>query len=65
MKRKREREIWGGFSDGRLDRRDVDDYWGGQNKRPALALFTSYKEARRQYQDVRSVRIEYLEDEPL
>jgi len=62
MKRKRERKLWGGFSDGKLHKRDVDDHWGGVNERPTLALFLSYKEARKQYQDVRSVRIEYLED---
>jgi len=62
MKHKREQRLWGGFSGGKLHKRDIDDYWGGQNKRPAFALFTSYKEARKQYQDVRSVRIEYLED---
>jgi hypothetical protein len=59
--KKRTRKIWGGFVGGKLDWGEVDDHWGGLNERPALALFTSHKEAREQYQDVRAVEITYLE----
>jgi hypothetical protein len=54
--------MWGGFVDGKIDRGNIDDHWGGQNERPAPAIFTSCKEARRQYQDVRPVTIEYLSE---
>ncbi len=53
--------MWGGFVCGKLDKRKVDDHWGGENNRPSPAIFTSYKEARRQYRDVRSVQVLYLE----
>jgi hypothetical protein len=56
------RKIWGGFDDGRLAKMCVDDFFGGANERPALALFTSLKEASRQYQDVRAVQLKYLEN---
>jgi hypothetical protein len=61
MTKVRVRKLWGGFCDGRLDVRCVDDHWGGANERPSLALFTNYKEAKRQYQDVRNVQLTYQE----
>lgn len=50
-------KAWGGFSSGRLDMREMDDKWGGENKRMVPAIFRNRKEARRQYQDVRRVEI--------
>lgn len=52
---------WGGFSGGRIDIHLMDDGWGGKNMRRVPAIFTSYKEARRQYQDVRRIHVDYLE----
>jgi hypothetical protein len=55
------KKMWGGFSNGRLHRREVDDYWGGVNRRQAHAIFTSYAEAKKQYHDVRRIEVRYYE----
>lgn len=57
------KKMWGGFSGGRLDKRDIDDGWGGfgEAKRWMPALFLSWKAARTQYEDVRSVEVTYNE----
>jgi hypothetical protein len=52
---------WGGFSNGKLDVLKIDDGFGGHNERLVPAIFISHKEARRQYQDVRKIRMSYLE----
>jgi len=49
------RRMWGGFCNDRLDFRLMDDEWGGENYRMIPALFTSYEDAREQYEDVRQV----------
>lgn len=49
--------LWGGFCDDKLDMRDIDDHFGGQNTHAAPSIFTSRKEARRQYEDVRKIKI--------
>lgn len=51
------RLMWGGFCDGKLDMREMDDRWGGENLRMVPALFTSRVTARQQYEDVRRVRV--------
>jgi hypothetical protein len=51
------RLMWGGFSDGKLDVREIEDGWGGENRRQSPMLFTSRKAARQQYEDVRRVRV--------
>jgi hypothetical protein len=48
---------WAGFVNGRLQVDTIDDGWGGKNMRRTPALFTSRREARRQFHDVRRVEI--------
>lgn len=50
--------LWGGFVDERLHFDEIDDGFGGSNKRLSPALFLTKKEALKQYQDVRKVKIE-------
>jgi hypothetical protein len=47
--------MWGGFIEGKLDFRQMDDEWGGENYRWVPALFVTQKEARQQYESVREV----------
>lgn len=47
--------LYGGFIDGKLDWREIDDRWGGSHHRMAPALFRSRREARAQYEDVRPI----------
>ena len=58
------REMWGGFIDGRLDVREVDDGWSGFGSPEARcrmpALFTTRARARLEYTDVRRVKIKEL-----
>ena len=63
-KRKYERRVWGGFVGGRLHVRGIDTGFGGWSGRlmPAPAIFTSYRAARKEYQDVRPVLMK--EQEP-
>lgn len=49
--------LYGGFCEGKLDWREIDDGWGGGHHRMAPALFKSRKEARVQYEDVRPIEI--------
>jgi len=53
------KEFWAGFSDNRLDVREIDDGFGGwgEGKRKSPMLFTSYSAARREYRDVRKVAV--------
>lgn len=51
------KQMWGGFCDGKLDMREIDDYWGGSNIRISPALFTSRKKAMAQYKDVRRIEL--------
>lgn len=53
-------DLWAGFQAGQLDYQHVDDGWGGSNHRWAPALFRNRNDARRQYQDVRKVRVTEL-----
>lgn len=50
-------KAWGGFLNGKLDVREMDDGWGGGNRRKAFAIFRNRKDAREQYQDVRRIEI--------
>lgn len=49
--------LYGGFVDGKLDWREIDDRWGGSHHRMAPAMFRSRKEAKVQYEDVRPIEI--------
>jgi hypothetical protein len=55
------KKLWGGFSDGKLDIREMDTGWGGfgsgDGMRRIPAIFTSRKAAREEYQDVRPIEI--------
>lgn len=51
------RRFYGGFVDGKLDDRRIDDEFGGTNWRRAPAIFRNRREARAQYEDVREVEI--------
>lgn len=55
----KQKKVWGGFVDGELDFRKIDNGFGGwgENFHEAPALFTSQSEARRHYRDVRAVEI--------
>jgi len=52
-------KLWGGFVDDKLDILDVDTGWGGfgngDGMRKMPAIFTSKKDARKCYEDVRQV----------
>lgn len=48
-------KMWGGFVCGKLHMVNVNDFWGGSNRRETWALFRTRAEARQQYQDVRRV----------
>jgi hypothetical protein len=50
-------KLYAGFVDGKMDVRWIDDMWGGMNKRLAPAIFRIKREARQQYQDVRTIEI--------
>jgi hypothetical protein len=54
---KNKMKYWGGFVDDKLNIRKVNDGFGGENFRSCPAVFTSRKEARRQYNDVRKLKI--------
>lgn len=58
-KKKFRRIAWGGFVDGKLHAVLIDSGFGGfgQQKHPALAVFLTRTEARKQYQDVRKIEI--------
>lgn len=58
------KQMWGGFSDGRLDLQLVDDKFGGKNERHVPALFTSRKAALDQYDDVRKVGLTEFVSKP-
>jgi hypothetical protein len=52
-------QYWAGFSEGRIDTREVDngfEGWG-ENKHRAPAIFTSRSEALRHYEDVFKVEV--------
>jgi hypothetical protein len=57
-------ELWGGFVEGRLDKQHIDDGFGGSHIRYAPALFSSRREARQQYQDVRKIGLTELLNVP-
>lgn len=52
--------MWGGFTDDKLDVRKTDSGFGGwgNNFPEQPAIFMSRKDARREYEDVRPLRIE-------
>lgn len=58
------RELWGGFAEGKLDMRRMNDGFGGTNFRHAPALFTSRQDARQQYEDVRRIGLTELLSDP-
>lgn len=53
------KKFWGGFIDGKLDVLEVDTGWGGFGSGYGMcrmpAIFTSRKEARKKYEDVRPI----------
>lgn len=52
---------WAGFTDGRLDVIEVDAGWGGYGNGDRVkvpAIFSTKKEARKKYEDVRRVSIQ-------
>jgi hypothetical protein len=56
----KQQKLWGGFIDGKLDVRWVDTGFGGYGStgfRWMPVLFTSYRAAKEQYEDVRRVDI--------
>ena len=57
-------QFWAGFVDGVLDTREIDTGWGGfggeinkVGRTRAPMLFTSRKDARNRYSDVRKVEV--------
>jgi hypothetical protein len=56
------RKVWGGFVDHRLHYRMVDTGFGGWGGRATmtLAIFTSRRDAKREYQDVRPIEVSEL-----
>lgn len=52
-------QFWGGFVDGKLDRRIVDNGFGGWGSEPHLApaLFCTRHTAKKHYRDVRKVEV--------
>jgi len=58
------RKLWAGFRDGRLHLDTMDTGWGGfgsgDGMRKVPALYTSRREAREQYRDVRQIEIREL-----
>lgn len=48
---------WGGFAEGNLVWRQIDDKFAGENLRMSPAIFKTRREAREQFEDVRRVRI--------
>lgn len=54
-------KLWAGFTEGKLDLRDMDTGWGGfgsgDGMRVIPAIFTTKKAARQEYEDVRPVKI--------
>jgi hypothetical protein len=55
------KRLWGGFCDNKLDIREMDTGFGGfgsgDGMRRLPAIFTSRKEARKEYEDVRPIEI--------
>lgn len=50
--------VWGGFTDGKLCWMPMDDRWGGVTRMTHKpALFSTRREAREQFEDVRKVVI--------
>lgn len=51
--------FWAGFSDGKICLSDIDDGWGGfvGPHRKSPMIFSSKKAARKQFQDVRKIKI--------
>ena len=60
MARPKKIKAWGGYCDGRLDMREMDDKWCGSNERMVPAIFRNRKEAQTQYQDVRRIEIQQV-----
>lgn len=59
-------KLWGGFSDGKLDIREMDTGWGGfgsgDGMRVIPAIFTTKRAARQEYEDVRPVKVMAIRD---
>lgn len=59
------KKYWGGFCDGELDIREMDTgfcgFGNGEGMCRMPAIFTSRKEARREYEDVRPIDIRITE----
>lgn len=51
------RTFWAGFSGGKLFIDTIDDAWTNRHHRKSPFLFTTRKQAREQFQDVRRVRV--------
>lgn len=64
MGKKFKKKFWGGFVDNKLHVHQMDTGFGGIGSGSGLrqipAIFTNWKSARQQYQDVRSIEIAEL-----